>query len=87
VGSHDLHPTIPTKKSGTNKKPPAALADGGLFGARFKRLFCQAPIPARALWPLIRMAGAIIALAQGICMTLKQVDQSGMGRVKSIACG
>jgi hypothetical protein len=49
-------------RSAKNQKPPAALAEGGLIAAQFKNLIRQASLPARKMGPLIRIAGAIIAL-------------------------
>src|ERR1035437_2152497 len=80
------------KKWASIKKPPAALAGGGLGAASLKNPVRQASFPARALWPLIRRPGidtAIrrtgrkLALAPGVCMTLRKVEQRGKGCVKA----
>jgi hypothetical protein len=78
-----------------NEKPPAALAGGGLGCAALLIAIDQASFPARGLWLLIRIAGmhAVfraneqqVAMATGFCMTMKQVEQSGAGRVKRMSC-
>src|SRR5580658_8409998 len=74
-----------------NEKPPAACAGGGLDAAVQLNPVNQALFPARGLWMVIRMAGMHTAfcmierqaaLARGLCMILKQVDQSLAGPVK-----
>ena len=77
-----------------NEKPPAAYAGGGLDAVVLLDPVNQALLPACELWLLIRRSGLHAApgtneqqsaLARGVCMTLKQVDQSGAGRVKRMA--
>jgi hypothetical protein len=74
------------------KKPPAAFAGGGLGAALLVNPVRQAWFPACALWMLIRIAGIDtpmhgtgkkLVLAAKVCMTLKKVEQSGKGRVKT----
>ncbi len=78
------------------KKPPAAFAGGGLDGARLLNPVCQAPLPARALEPLIRgsgidaamhRTGEKFALAPEVCIALLAVEQSDKGRVKRAGRG
>jgi hypothetical protein len=71
-----------TSKIVNNKKPPAAFAGGGLFTAQFRSSIRQAPFPAHALWPLIRIVAGMIALAQESCMTMVRVNQGSAGGVK-----
>jgi hypothetical protein len=75
-----------------NQKPPAAFAGGGLDAFPLNP-FRQAPISARMLWPLIRMAGmeiapekpvVTIAMALKLRMTLIRVDQRRGARVKKM---
>jgi hypothetical protein len=76
------------------KKPPAALAGGGLDGAKLEDPVGQAPLPARALGLVIRMAGMDatkgragkrVALAPRGRMTLIRVEQRGSAGVKTAA--
>jgi hypothetical protein len=73
------------------KKPPTALAGGGLGAAYLEKPVRQATFPARALVTLIRIAGIDIAmqatnekpdLATAACMTLIAVKQRSQERVK-----
>ena len=77
------------------KKPPAALAGGGL-GVHSSFPVRQASFPARALEPIIRMEGLnaavrwteeTFALAPEVCMTLIEVKQRSKGRVKKAEYG
>ena len=78
------------------KKPPAALAGGGLGATKLETPVGQAWLPARALGLVIRMAGMDaaadtagkkIVLALEGRMTLIRVEQRRGIRVKAAECG
>lgn len=78
------------------KKPPAALAGGGLGATKLETPVGQAWLPARALGLVIRMAGMEatagragkrIGLAPDRRMTLIRVEQRRGIRVKGAECG
>ena len=84
---HPLSPRQRVQKAGAqdpattkNHQPHSRVV--ACFTTQFKNLIRQAPYPASALWPLIRSAAGVIAMAQNRCMTLIRVEQESPATVK-----